>query len=137
MNLPPFHFQQFLHPRQFDDAQIPWQLIQQHVNGVAFYLQPPVSVLPGQFSRPLQKSIAQSPNCPAPGPGQYCATVAGQVVTVTLGSKVTVSLTNVGITFAADAPASSGTGAFASTVDDSATAGGPQPTSAGDAAGRA
>lgn len=79
--------------------------------------------------------IAQSPNCPAPGPGQYCATVAGQVVTVTLGSKVTVSLTNVGITFTADAPASLGTGTFASTVDDSATAGGPQPTSAGDADG--
>src|SRR6266705_330196 len=61
-------------------------------------------------------------NCPVPAPGESCATASGQVMTITLGTKVTATLTDIRITFTADAPGSSGTGAFGSTVDDSATA---------------
>ena len=59
--------------------------------------------------------------CPTVGAGEYCASVAGQVMTVTLGTKITTSLTNINIAFTADAPASSGTAAFTSTVDDTST----------------
>src|SRR5206468_2061593 len=61
-------------------------------------------------------------NCPAPAAGEYCATATGQVMTNTLGTKVTATLTNIRINFTANAPGSVGTADFVSTVDDSATA---------------
>jgi uncharacterized repeat protein (TIGR01451 family) len=80
--------------------------------------------------------VGQALNCPAPGAGQYCAGVAGQTITVTLGAKVVASLTNIRINFTADAPGSGGSGNFTSTVDDAATAGAPpQATAAGNADG--
>jgi uncharacterized repeat protein (TIGR01451 family) len=80
--------------------------------------------------------VGQALNCPAPGAGQYCASVAGQTITVALGTKVVASLTNIRINFTADAPGSGGSGNFTSTVDDAATAGAPpQATSAGNADG--
>jgi len=80
-------------------------------------------------------AVSQTLNCPAPGAGQYCASIAGQVMTVTLGTRVTASLTNIKITFSVSAPGSSGSAAFSSTVDDSAVAVTPQAASAGNANG--
>mgnify|MGYP003424073181 FL=1 len=66
--------------------------------------------------------FAQTLNCPVPGAGQYCAVVAGQVMTVTLGTTVAVTGTNIHITFSATAPGATGSAAFSSTIDDSSTA---------------
>jgi len=80
--------------------------------------------------------FAQTRNCPVPGAGQYCAVVASQVMTVTLGTKVAVTSTDIQITFSATAPAAPGSAAFSSTVDDSSTAAVPAyATVAGDANG--
>ncbi len=80
---------------------------------------------------------AQSLNCPTPGAGQYCAVIAGQVMTVTLGTKITASLTNIKVTFTAKAPNGAGSAAFNSTIDDSSNAVPPQNTTAGNADGDA
>lgn len=74
-------------------------------------------------------------NCPAPGAGQYCAAVAGQGMTVTLGTKVTTSLTHIRMNFTENAPAAAGTADFTATLDDTATAGAPQAVVAGNANG--
>jgi hypothetical protein len=74
-------------------------------------------------------------NCPVPGAGQYCASIAAPVMTVTLGTKVTTSLTNIQITFTADAPTFTGDDAFISTVDDTGTARPPVTVSVGNADG--
>ncbi|NTW59873.1 MAG: hypothetical protein HGA43_11990, partial [Nitrospirae bacterium] len=66
--------------------------------------------------------FAQALNCPVPGAGQYCAVVAGQVMTLTLGTKVAVTGTNIRITFSAAAPGATGSASFSSTIDDSSTA---------------
>jgi len=80
----------------------------------------------------------QASNCPTPGAGEYCTAIAGQVMTVTLGTKVGVSLTNIQIGFAADAPGTPGSTNFSATVDDTATgAMAPQATVAGNADGDA
>jgi len=60
-------------------------------------------------------------NCPTPGAGEYCAVIAGQVITVMLGSKITTTGTNVSVQFTADAPGEVGSGSFTAAVDDSAT----------------
>ena len=74
-------------------------------------------------------------SCPVPAAGAYCATVTGQVMTITLGTKVTITLTNIRINFTANAPGSVGTADFVSTVDDSATAAAAQASTAGNADG--
>ena len=76
--------------------------------------------------------IAQAAACPNPAAGEYCANVAGQVVTVTLGQAVTASLTNLRIRFSADAPVSEGTADFGVAI---VSAGGPRASIAGDANG--
>lgn len=74
-------------------------------------------------------------NCPAPGAGQYCATVAGQTITLRLGSKITVTGTNIRLGFSADAPAVTSSAAFGAAVDDSTTAAAAQGAVPGDADG--
>ena len=59
-------------------------------------------------------------NCPSPGAGEYCATVALNALAVTLGQKVTFTGTNIRIGFTADTPASTGTADFNSSVVDGA-----------------
>ncbi len=76
-------------------------------------------------------------NCPVPGVNEYCATVTGQAMTVLLGSTVTTSLTNIQISFDADAPAAVGADDFTSTVDDTSTSTPPQATTPGNADGDA
>ena len=68
--------------------------------------------------------------CPAPGAGQYCATVTAGGLTVTFGDKVTTTLTRIEVHLLADAPASLGTADFTSTVADTAA---PQATVPGNA----
>ena len=43
--------------------------------------------------------LSAGASCPAVGAGEYCATLSGQEMTVTLGSKVTTSLTNIKVNF--------------------------------------
>ena len=62
---------------------------------------------------------ALSLNCPAPGAGQYCDATAGQVMTVALGTKIIASLTNIRVTFRADAPGAVGSADFAVVVGGS------------------
>jgi uncharacterized repeat protein (TIGR01451 family) len=78
-------------------------------------------------------------NCPTPTPAttEYCASVAGQDITVTLGTKVTVDATNIQIQFTADAPGSAGSADFTATVEDTGTVEPAQATVAGDADGDA
>ncbi len=79
-----------------------------------------------------------SGSCPAPAAGEYCAGVAGQVMTIRLGSKVSVTGTNIKISFNADAPGALGSGNFTSTVDDTGTGSiAAQATTAGNADGDA
>jgi len=61
-------------------------------------------------------------NCPAPGAGEYCVTVAGQQINFDLGTRVTSSLTNIHVDFTADTPSSSGSYLFEAAVEDTATA---------------
>jgi len=77
--------------------------------------------------------LAQSLNCPAPGAGQYCATTAGQVMTVALGTKIITSLIDIRVTFTADAPGALGSAAFAAVLGGSL----PKLAVAGDANGNA
>jgi uncharacterized repeat protein (TIGR01451 family) len=76
-------------------------------------------------------------SCPTVGAGEYCVTVVGQVITVTLGTKVTVDATNIQVQFTADAPGSAGSADFTATVDDSGTGYAPQATTLGNADGDA
>jgi uncharacterized repeat protein (TIGR01451 family) len=79
--------------------------------------------------------VAQTANCPTPGAGQHCATTAGQVMTVTLGTRVTASGV-IRITFSATTPGVAGSADFTAAVDDSATAAVPAQTAIpGDANG--
>ncbi|GEM_PF-1840224 len=75
--------------------------------------------------------------CPTPAAGEYCSTVSGQVITLTLGTAVTTSLTNIRITFTADAPSTVGSGNVTATVDDAATITAAQAITAGNADGDA
>src|SRR5439155_22268101 len=70
-------------------------------------------------------------NCPVPASGEYCATASGQMMAITLGTKVTVTLTNIRVTFTAGAPGAPGDAAFGSTVDDSARPAGAHAAGAG------
>ncbi len=63
----------------------------------------------------------QAENCPTPGSGEYCAAISGQVMTMTLGSKVAATGTNVRIHFTADAPDAVGSSDFTAMVDDTDT----------------
>ena len=74
-------------------------------------------------------------NCPTPGGGQYCAAVAGQDITVTLGTRVTLDATNIQVQFTADAPGGAGSADFTATVDDTATGYPAQAAAAGNADG--
>jgi hypothetical protein len=79
----------------------------------------------------------QTLNC-ALGAGEYCVNIVGQVMTITLGTKVTVSGTNIQVSFTADAPVAVGSADFTSTVDDNSTpAFAAQATAAGNADGDA
>ncbi len=69
-------------------------------------------------------------SCPAPGAGEYCATIAGELMTVTFGANVTTDQVPIKIRFTATTPATAGTGDFPSSVRDAAA---PQPTTPGDA----
>lgn len=59
--------------------------------------------------------------CPSPGAGQYCTSIAGPVVSLALGTKVTVNLANLRIGLSADSPAIAGGASFAASIDDSST----------------
>jgi outer membrane protein OmpA-like peptidoglycan-associated protein len=74
-------------------------------------------------------------NCPTPGAGQYCDSVAGQDITLNFGSKITSSLTNVNVQFTADTPAVPGSADFMASVEDTSTAMAPQPIVEGNADG--
>jgi hypothetical protein len=76
-------------------------------------------------------------SCPTVAAGEYCATVVGQDITVTLGTKVTVDATNIQVQFTADAPGTADPIGqnFFSTVDDSGTPPIPQGTSENNADG--
>ena len=81
---------------------------------------------------------ALSGACPTVGAGEYCASLSGQVMTITLGTKVTTTLQPIEVSFMADTPATPGSGSFISTIDDSATLSIPaQTVSMGDADGDA
>ncbi len=80
---------------------------------------------------------AQSLDCALDNANEYCVALAGQVMTITLRDKVTVSGTNIRITFSADAPGAAGSADFTSTVDDTSTGAASQSTIAGDADGDA
>ncbi|MEE8129326.1 MAG: DUF11 domain-containing protein, partial [Vicinamibacterales bacterium] len=57
-------------------------------------------------------------SCPTPGSGQFCATVAGAVLTVVLGDKVVTTQTEIRIDCDADAPNVPGSADFTSVVAD-------------------
>lgn len=80
---------------------------------------------------------AQAVGCPSPAAGQYCASVAGEAMTIALGSKMTASSTNLRIGFTANTPATAGRADFTSSVDDTTTAVPPQAAAAGNADGEA
>lgn len=81
--------------------------------------------------------LAAGSSCPTASAGEYCVTIAGQDIAVTLGTKVTVDGTNIQVQFTADAPGSAGSADFTSTVDDTGTAAAAQATTMGDADGDA
>jgi hypothetical protein len=100
--------------------------------------------VPGTFGAPTVTSVSvggtgqtAGGSCPTVGAGEYCATVAAQVITVTLGTKVTVDATNIQVQFTADAPGSQDLLGqdFTSTVDDTGTGVAAQATTAGNADG--
>ncbi len=68
---------------------------------------------------------AQTPGgaCPAPGAGEYCTSLSGQVITLNLGTQVTTSLSQIEITFSVDTPGTLGTSDFVANVDDTSTTG--------------
>ncbi len=75
-------------------------------------------------------------NCPTPGAAEYCASIAGQTITVELGTKVTNATgdKHIQVVFDTDAPGSTGSANFSSTVDDTSTGSmAAQATSAGNA----
>lgn len=79
--------------------------------------------------------LAQSLTCPAPAAGEYCASLTGQTMTVTLGAST--GSTVIGIAFSANGPPVPGSGDFLSTVEDASTPAAPQPTTPGNADGDA
>lgn len=78
-------------------------------------------------------SLAPSAACPAPAAGEYCVSISGQVITVSLGANAGSAL--IRIAFLANAPFAAGSGDFTSTVDDSATPALPQAATPGNADG--
>lgn len=68
--------------------------------------------------------------CPVPANGQYCASVSGATLAVTLGDTVTQTLQHIRILFNADAPAAPGSADFTSVVANGTAV---QPTVAGNA----
>ena len=67
-------------------------------------------------------SLILSGACPgAPGAGEYCEDITGQVMTITLGTSVTTSLQPIQVSFSADVPGSPASSDFTATVDDNAT----------------
>jgi uncharacterized repeat protein (TIGR01451 family) len=57
-------------------------------------------------------------NCPSPGINEYCESITLNVMTITLGSKVTTNQTNIRVLFTADTPTASGSGDFTSSAYD-------------------
>ncbi|MDH5729753.1 MAG: hypothetical protein OEZ58_12235, partial [Gammaproteobacteria bacterium] len=72
-------------------------------------------------------------SCPSVGAGEYCTNITGQVMTITLGTKVTVDATNIKVSFNADAPTLAGSNDFTASVDDSGTGAAAETTTAGNA----
>ena len=60
--------------------------------------------------------VPLTPNCAAPGAGNYCAAVSGQTISINLGSKITINQTPIRILFKADTPPVAGKGDFTSMV---------------------
>ena len=77
---------------------------------------------------------SRAPACPTPGPGQYCATYPAGTISVTLGDRLTATLTVIHVEFTTDVPGLAGSADFTSTVVDGVTS---QPTTAGNADGDA
>jgi|GEM_PF-2445010 len=75
-------------------------------------------------------------SCPSPAAGEYCASITGQDITVTLGDQGGNGQV-IQVVFDADAPGSTGSADFTSTVDDTATAVAAQAVTAGNADGDA
>ncbi|MDH3589941.1 MAG: Ig-like domain-containing protein, partial [Gammaproteobacteria bacterium] len=75
-------------------------------------------------------------NCPAPGAGEYCATVSGTTFNVLLGETLNAASTEVHVEFRARTPASSGSADFAATITHTPTPAS-QVAAAGDADGDA
>jgi hypothetical protein len=76
----------------------------------------------------------KSANCPNPAGGQYCASIAGQAITVTLGDQAGDGQV-IQVVFDADAPGTPGSADFSATVDDAATPVAAQAATAGNADG--
>ncbi len=57
-------------------------------------------------------SVLQGQACPAPGPGQVCATVVGQTIQVRFGTSLTTSGTRITLNLTADTPPAEGLGTF-------------------------
>jgi hypothetical protein len=75
-----------------------------------------------------------SGTCPNPAAGEYCASIAGQDITVTLGDQGGNGQV-IQVVFEADAPGTAGSADFSATVDDTATAVAAQATNTGNADG--
>ncbi|MDH3975102.1 MAG: OmpA family protein [Deltaproteobacteria bacterium] len=73
--------------------------------------------------------------CPAVAAGEYCATVAGQTITIIFGDKIMLTGSVISTVFSADLPGVAGNGDVTSTVDDLSTPVIATPTAAGNADG--
>jgi len=82
--------------------------------------------------------VALSSACATPGTGQYCAVTTGQVITITFGTKISATLTNIHVSFTANTLAAAvGSADVISAVDDTSTTMLPQQSVAGNADGDA
>lgn len=65
-------------------------------------------------------SVPPAVNCPTPGIGQYCASIAGQTMSFILGNVVNTDQSNIHVEFTADTPGVTGSASFTTTVDNAA-----------------
>lgn len=80
-------------------------------------------------------SLIQS--CPVPGINEYCAETQGQLITITLGGRLTSSLSAIELSFSADGPVFSNNSDFTSVVRDMSNGGTSVPATPGNADGDA
>ena len=72
--------------------------------------------------------------CPTISAGEYCSSIAGQIITIDFGTPIATSLSTTRIDFTSDTPSTTGTAAIAYSIDDTSTGSvPPQSGLAGDA----